>query len=91
MGSCLTETTMAMYKFVASGDRAGKDFVLLDQYMFVKGEMTVTGKEARQLRPLLEGFYACQLVKIHDPNEGEPTDPMLQEEDEVVDVTPQPN
>jgi len=55
------------YKFVMTGERKGKTFVLNDRYGFVDGEMPVTDTEALNLKTILCDFNGCELV--HTPDE----------------------
>lgn len=65
---------MAMYVFKATGKREGQNFVLLDKYQFVNGELVATGKDARAYKAILCDFYGCKVEKLAEP-ESEPTDP----------------
>lgn len=81
---------MAMYKFKLTGKREGQTIVLLDRYSFLKGEMVVSGKDAKLAKPILVDFYACTLERVPDA-EVEPTDGVtVESDDDVVDVTTAP-
>lgn len=60
-----------MKKFIATGEMAGKTFILNDRYSFVKGEMPVTDEDANKLKPILCDFYACELENVVDEDPKE--------------------
>lgn len=64
-----------MKKFVATGDMAGKTFILNDRYSFVKGEMPVTDDEAVKIEPILCGFHACTLEDVEDSQDEKEVEP----------------
>jgi hypothetical protein len=78
---------MALYKFVATGKRAGKTFSLLERYHFVNGELVTTGKLAKAYKPILVDFYACTVEKVEE--EVDPLEPatVIEDDDEEVEVS----
>ena len=73
---------MAMFKFKTTGPRTGKDVVLLDKYVFKDGEMIVTGKVAKAIKPVLCDFYKCTVEKIQ--HDSDVHDAIEDDEDETV-------
>lgn len=65
-----------MKKFIATGPYEGESFVLNDRYKFVKGEMLVEDDDAEKIKPILCGFYACEMHAVE-----------VAESDEEVDET----
>lgn len=63
-----------MKKFIATGEMAGKTFILNDRYSFVNGEMPVSDDDANKIKPILCDFYACELedVTVDEPKEEVP-------------------
>lgn len=53
-------------KFVLTGDQEGKTFILNDRYSFVNGEMPCSDDDARNIKPILCGYHACDLVDVAD-------------------------
>lgn len=56
-----------MKKFIATGEMAGKTFILNDRYSFVGGEMPVSDDDATKIKPILCGFYACEIENVAEP------------------------
>lgn len=56
-----------MKKFIATGEMAGKTFILNDRYSFVDGEMPVSDDDAAKIKPILCGFYACEIEDVAEP------------------------
>lgn len=56
-----------MKKFIATGEMEGKTFILNDRYSFVDGEMPVSDDDAAKIKPILCGFYACELEDVPEP------------------------
>ena len=63
-----------MKKFIATGEMAGKTFILNDRYSFVDGEMPVSDDDATKIKPILCGFYACEIEDVTEPDEGKAAD-----------------
>lgn len=56
-----------MKNFIATGERAGKTFILNDRYSFVDGKMPVNDDDAVKIKPILCGFYACEIEDVAEP------------------------
>lgn len=81
---------MAMYKFTLTGKRAGQTVTLMDKYVFVDGELIVTGKVARAVKPILVDFYACTMAQVTEQANDEPQAPVV-EQQEPLSEEPGPN
>lgn len=77
-----------MYKFTATGKRANTSFTLLNRYTFVKGELVVSGKEAKAIKPILVDFYACTIEKMAEVEDEGQVKPDKDVDIETEDDTP---